>query len=115
MRRAEQEKEVEERKERVITRIEHLSNQELRYLAGCLSENSQTFNTYVHSPAATTLVSKGLVYTPGGTHHQDHYPFIINDFVWAYLLGQRDEIIERDRENREAEAEAKRNAKRRHY
>jgi hypothetical protein len=82
-------------------------------LAGCLSKSSQTFNTYVRSPAVTTLVSKGLAYTPGGTHHEDHYPYIVNDFVWSHLLENSKEIIERDRANREAEEEEKRNARRR--
>jgi hypothetical protein len=113
MRRSEQKQDVERRKEAVIARIDHLSSQELRYLARCLSNNSTTFNTYVHSPAATTLASKGLTYTPGGAHHQDHYPFIVNDFVWAYLLEHREQIIEKDRANREVEEEAERNRNRR--
>jgi hypothetical protein len=115
LRRSEAEQELKERRERVIARIEHLSSNELRYLAGCLGENSQTFNTYVYSPAATTLVSKGLIYTPGGTHNQDHYPFIVHDFVWSHLLENREKIIGRDQANKEAEEETKRNAKGRRY
>ena len=113
LRKIEQEEELNKSKERVLERIPHLSKDELRYLADCLRENSQTFTTYVHSPAASTLGSKGLIYTPGGTHHQDYYPFVVNDFVWRHLLENRDQIIAKDEENQRAEEEKKRNARQR--
>ena len=71
MRKAEEDEQIEIQKQKVLGRIEHLSKDELNYLADCLRENSQSFTTYVHSPSASTLGSKGLIYTPGGTHHQD--------------------------------------------
>jgi hypothetical protein len=91
-----------------LERIEHLSPKELRYLANCLREGSQSFYTYVHSPPVTTLMGKGLVYTPGGTHQQDHYPFTIYDFVWKALIERRDEILEKDSANKKKEDEEKR-------
>lgn len=78
-----------------LERLEHLSCQEIRYLANCLREGSQSFFTYVHSSPVTTLMGKGLVYTPGSTHHQDHYPFTIYDFVWEELLKRKDEFLEK--------------------
>ncbi|MCC5451500.1 super-infection exclusion protein B [Rheinheimera sp. UJ51] len=115
MRKAEEDEQFERQKQKVLSRIEYLSKDELKYLADCLRENSQTFTTYVHSPSASTLGSKGLIYTPGGTHHQDYYPFVVNDFVWQYLLDHKAEIIARDEENTRKEEERKRNARNRRY
>lgn len=105
-----QEKEGERAKAQgaALERIDYLSSKELRYLANCLRESSQSFYTYVHSPAVTTLMGKGLVYTPGGTHHQDHYPFTIYDFVWKALIERRGEILARDSANEKREDEGKR-------
>ncbi len=91
-----------------LDRIDHLSSQEIRYLANCLRKDSQSFYTYVHSSSVTTLMGKGLVYTPGGTHNQDHYPFTISDFAWKALLARKDEILARDNKNRKKEQEEKR-------
>jgi hypothetical protein len=102
----------EERERRVqaeaaaLERIDHLATQELRYLADALRKGSQSFYTYVHSPAVSTLAAKGLVNTPGGTHHQDHYPFTISDFAWKALLARKAEILARDDQNRQAENQA---------
>ena len=115
LRKAEQEAERNERKQRVLERIPYLSKDELRNLADCLRKNSQTFTTYVHSPAASTLGSKGLIYTPGGTHHQDYYPFVVNDFVWEHLLENREQIIAQDEKNQRAEEEKKQSARNRRY
>jgi len=113
LRKIEQEEKLNKNKERVLERISHLSKEELRYLANCLRENSQTFTTYVNSPAVSTLCSKGLIYTPGGTHHQDYYPFVVNDFVWKHLLENRDQLIAQDKEKQRANEEKKRNARHR--
>lgn len=111
-RRISRKKEHEERQEKeraaILDRLDHLAPQELHHLADALRENSQSFYTYVHSPSVTTLMGKGLVYTPGGTHHQDYYPFTIYDFVWKALLDRRDEVVARDDANRKREAEEKR-------
>lgn len=91
-----------------LDRIKHLAPQELRHLANCLREGSQSFYTYVHSPAVTTLMGKNLVYTPGGTHNQDYYPFTISDFAWKHLLSIKDEVIKLDQENIVKEKDKKR-------
>lgn len=115
LRKREQCEEIDAQKQRALSRIEHLSKDELRYLADCLRENSQSFTTYVHSPPASTLLSKGLIYTPGGTHHQDYYPFVVRDFVWQYLLGCKDQIIAKDDENKRIEKEKERNSRHHRY
>lgn len=88
-----------------LERIDHLSSQEIRHLADCLRKESQSFYTYVHTPSVTTLIGKGLVYTPGGQHHQDYYPFTVSDFAWKALLVRKDEILAKDNENRKKEEE----------
>lgn len=91
-----------------LERVDHLSPKELRYLANCLRDGSQSFYTYVHSPPVSTLMGKGLVYTPGGAHHEDHYPYTIVDFAWKALLDRKEEIISKDEENRKKEEQNKR-------
>lgn len=115
LRKCEQEEQIHAQKRRVLERIPHLSKDELRYLVDCLRENSQSFTAYVHSPHTSMLMSKGLIYTPGGTHNQDYYPFIVSDFVWKHLLENREQIIARDEENKIIEEEKKRNARRNRY
>ena len=115
LRKAEEEEQIRLNKQKVLDRIQYLSKEELNYLAECLRENSQTFTTYVHSPSASTLCSKDLIYTPGGTHHHDYYPFVVNDFVWQHLLDNREDIIARDEENTRIEEEKKRNTRNRRY
>lgn len=97
----------------VLSRIDYLSEHELKYLADCLRSNSQTFQAYVHSPPVSTLMAKGIVYTPGGTHHEDHYPFIIRDFAWRSLLERKDEIIRKHEENQRRAEQQKRDGQRR--
>ncbi len=92
----------------VLERLEHLAPFELRLLADAIKEKRQSFYTYVHSPHVATLMAKGIVHSPGGTHNQDHYPFTINDFVWKYLLERKDDFIYRDETNKKSEAEVRR-------
>lgn len=83
-----------------LQRLNYLGPEELRYLADCLRKGNQSFTTWVHSPYASTLAAKRLIYTPGGTHPQDHYPFTITDFVWSELLLRKEEFIARDDDNK---------------
>ena len=93
LRNTEAEEKRAERERAVLERIKYLAPQELCHLADCLREGQQSFYTYVHSPSVTTLMGKGLVYTPGGTHNQDHYPFTIFDFAWKHLQSIENEVI----------------------
>ncbi|MCA0025486.1 MULTISPECIES: hypothetical protein [unclassified Mesorhizobium] len=80
----------------VLKRLDHLSRKEVGYFAQALRNNSQSITGWVHSADLSTLMDKGLLTTPGGNHHQDHYPFWIPDLVWQELLGRRDEFIAKD-------------------
>lgn len=82
-----------------LARIDHLAVNELSLLADSLRKNSQSFYAYAYSPYATTLASKGLISTPGGTHHQDFCPYTINDFAWKALLARKEEILMKDELN----------------
>lgn len=82
-----------------LKRLDFLTPEELHHLAECLRNNSQSFYAYAYSPSVSTLGGKGLVNTPGGMHHQDHYPYTIEDFVWTVLLARKQEFIERDDAN----------------
>ncbi len=112
VRRDEKREELAEQRQVVLARLDHLSAQEIHYVAKCLRDESPTFYTYVHSPPVTMLQGKQLVWTPGGTHHQDHYPFSFYDYVWETLLERQDEFQNKDDEHKRAE-EAKKEAQRR--
>ncbi|SED42283.1 hypothetical protein SAMN05444161_3172 [Rhizobiales bacterium GAS191] len=106
-RREEQEQRAESRervREQVLARLDHLSKEELRYVADCLRKGSPSFYTYIYSPPVSILVAKGLVWSPGGQHHQDHYPFSFTDYVWETLVERKAEFIAKD-EAEEAESQ----------
>lgn len=96
----------------VLARLDHLSREEIAVVAKALRNGSPTFYTYVYSPSVGILQGKGLVWTTGGTHHQDHYPFSFHDYVWQALAERKDEFIEKDEEHKRAE-EARKRAERR--
>ena len=106
-RKQEADEQSKEAKTAALDRLDYLSPEELRYLADCLRNGNQSFTTWVHSSFASTLAAKGLIYTPGGTHHQDHYPFTIADFAWKELLRRKDEFIARDDANKKQQDEQK--------
>lgn len=108
LRRKEEEEQSKNAKEAALERLDYLSEEELHYLADCLRKNTQSFTTWVYSSGASTLTTKGLIYSPGGTHHQDHYPFVITDFAWKELLRRKDEFIGRDDKNTKQREEQKR-------
>jgi hypothetical protein len=72
-----------------------------------LRDGSPSFYTYVYSPPVSVLQGKGLVWTPGGTHHQDHYPFSFHDFAWHVLVKRNDEFIAKHAEFKRVEEERK--------
>jgi hypothetical protein len=112
VRRKEQEDQRDARRAVVLAHLDHLSAEEIVYVAGSLREGSPTFYTYVHSPPVTMLLGKGLVWTPGGTHHRDYYPFSFHDFVWSVLLDRKEEFLAKEEKQKRVEA-AKREAGRR--
>ncbi|KVC52569.1 hypothetical protein WS58_03380 [Burkholderia pseudomultivorans] len=107
IRRKEQDERREEAQEAAIGRLDYLSREEIAVVVKALSNGSPTFYTYVFSPPVSMLQGKGLVWTTGGTHHQDHYPFSFHDFVWKVLLERKDEFMAKEAQHRKAEEERK--------
>ena len=91
-----------------MKRLDYLSVREIAYVADCLRKNEQSFLAYANSGAVSNMMAKGLVGSPGGTHHQDYYPYYFGDFVWEALLARKDEFIEKDNKNKQREAAEKR-------
>jgi hypothetical protein len=119
IRREETDRAQAEFESQALARLNFLSKEEIRYIAEPLRKNQQSFTARVHSPHLSNLMAKGLVGSPGGTHHQDYYPFSFPDFVWAALQQRRDEFIAKDdehkrREAAEKEAEIQRTLRRRY-
>lgn len=112
LRRKEEEAQREEQRAAVLAQLDHLSAWEIKVIAKALKSDSPTFYTYVHSPPVTMLLGKRLAWTPGGEHHQDHYPFTIADFVWEELLKRREEFLAKDQAVRDAEEAEKRSGSR---
>jgi hypothetical protein len=114
LRKQEEDGQRQARQAQVIARLDHLSREEIRYVAEALTRDSPTFYTYIHSPPVTMLVGKGLVWTPGGQHHMDHYPFSFYDWVWTRLVERREEFLAKEAEHVRAEEAARAAERRRH-
>lgn len=93
-----EEKEIarDEQRTAILKQLDQLSRWEVKLITEVLEGGSPTFYHYVHSPAVTMLQAKHLVWTPGGPHHQDHYPFNVADFVWDELQARKDEFLEKE-------------------
>lgn len=111
LRRADNERAREEHEKSVLARLDYLTKEEIAIVADCLRKNEQSFTNWVHSSHVANLMAKEFVGTPGGTHHQDYYPYYFFDFVWQALLARRDEFIAKDDENRRLEREEERRAR----
>jgi len=111
--RKERTEEAEAEEQAILAHLDHLSAYEICVVAEALQAASPTFYTYVNSPPVTMLQGKGLAWTPGGTHHMDHYPFTFRAFVWDALLARREEFLEKHAANERAEEERKQAERRR--
>jgi hypothetical protein len=98
----------EKYKEAVLKRLDCLSQKEHRVLADQLRKNERSFEGWAYSSTASNLMAAGLVGSPGGTAHQDYYPYFVVDFVWDALLARRNEFLAKDDENLRREEEEKR-------
>jgi hypothetical protein len=107
VRRTEQEERRAEIEQSALAQLDHLSKEEIDVVAKALRDGSPTFYTYVFSPPVSILQGKRLVWSPGGPHNQDYYPFSFNDFVWKVLLERKDEFIAKNAEHKKAEEERK--------
>ncbi|MBA4174029.1 MAG: hypothetical protein C0511_15565 [Hyphomicrobium sp.] len=106
VRRKEKEAEQVDQRARIVEQLDHLSAEEITYVADCLRKGTPSFYTYVRHGPVTLLCGKRLAWTPGGEHHQDHYPFAFHDHVWKAMLARKDELIAKDDEfKRQAAAE----------
>ena len=90
IRREEAKRDRAEYEAQILKRLAYLSEEELAFAANCLRKNEQSFLAYVFSPPVSNLKAKGLVGSPGGTHHQDYYPFYFFDFAWEALLERKE-------------------------
>jgi hypothetical protein len=95
----------------VLARLDHLSKEEIRVVADALRTGSQSFFAYAQSPAVAAMAGKAMLNTPGGTYHQDHYPFNFYDFVWKALLERREEFISKHEEFGRIAAEEERRSR----
>ncbi|KFX26657.1 hypothetical protein [Ralstonia solanacearum] len=111
--RQEQDERRQQAQESAIAQLDHLSKEEIAVVAKALRDGSPSFYTYVFSPPVSMLQGKRLVWTPGGQHHQDYYPFSFHDFVWKVLLERKDEFLAKEAEHKKAEEERKRAESRR--
>ncbi len=107
VRRKEQEERRAEMERSALSQLDHLSKEEIDVVAKALRDGSPTFYTYAFSPPVSILQGKQLVWTPGGSHHQDYYPFSFHDFVWKVLLERKDEFIAKNAAHKKAEEERK--------
>lgn len=100
VRRREEQERREAREKAILAHLDHLSLEEISYVADCLRNGTPTFYTWVNSPAVAMLLGKQLVWTPGTTHDQDKYPFGFYAFVWEVLLTRKDEFLAKDEAQR---------------
>lgn len=113
IRKEEERLETAKRQAKAILTLDHLSGWELQIVAEALRDESPSLYDDVHSSPISQLVSKGLVYSPGGNHHQDHYPFTFEDFVWTILIEQKDNFIHKAEEAKKREDDKNRGRYRR--
>ncbi|UFZ06594.1 hypothetical protein LQG66_09970 [Bradyrhizobium ontarionense] len=107
IRRKEEDEHREQRQETTLSQLDHLSKEEIAIVVNALRGGSPSFYTYVFSPPVSMLQGKRLVWTPGGQHHQDYYPYSFHDFVWKVLLERKDEFFALHAEHKKAEEERK--------
>jgi hypothetical protein len=102
IRRREEEERQEAGRRRVLDRLDHLSEGELDRLVRCILDKSPSFVADSGDPSISLLVGKGFVWSPGGFHDFDKYPFSIHDFVWEALRKRKYEFIRRHTESKRA-------------
>lgn len=113
--RQEKEEQRDQRRAAILGQLDHLSRREVQVVADALEGGSPTFYTYAYSPPVSMLQAKNMVWTPGGNHHQDHYPFCIADFVWDELQKRRDKFLEKEQAFKAEEQANKRAGRANHW
>ena len=87
---------IEEHRKSIIAHLDRLSEKEVYEAAKALKGGSPSFESWAHSTGAGQLLAKGLIYSPPGTYHQEHFPFTFYDFAWEALQERREAILEKD-------------------
>lgn len=77
----------------VIDRLSSLSLGEWTILWYCLDKNQQTVGLSATDKIATSLASKGILYVPAGQYSILAYPYSIPDFLWNYLIKNKERIF----------------------
>lgn len=80
-------------KNRIIIRLKSLSLDEWTILWYCLDTNQQTIGLSAADKIATSLASKGILYLPPGNYSILAYPYSVPDFLWKYLLKNKERIF----------------------
>ncbi|MEO0336885.1 MAG: hypothetical protein AAF202_10845 [Pseudomonadota bacterium] len=89
-------KEAETKEKSIVAQLDHLSEKETYEAAKALKGGSPSFESWAHSTGAGQLMAKGLIYSPLGTYHQDHFPYTFHDFAWEALQEKRETILEKE-------------------
>jgi len=84
---------------RTLKHLDHLSQDELKYVMDCLRNETPVFHTYEQSPPVDALQRSGLVWSSGTENHTDHFSFTFYDFAWEALLARKDEFIAKHNAN----------------
>jgi hypothetical protein len=105
IRRKEEEEKLAQRRATIIASLDHLSAEELEYVAKCLREGTPTFYAYFFSSPLGALQNKELIWAARGSYDRDYFPHSFHDFVWEALLARKEEFIAKDDENKRLKKE----------
>ncbi|MEY8096316.1 hypothetical protein AB9F29_02715 [Falsihalocynthiibacter sp. S25ZX9] len=81
-----------------LIHLDQLSEQENSLVAAALKEDSPSFTYWANASGAGQLIAKGLLYSPAGSYHMDHFPFTFHDFAWEEIKVRRDAVLARETE-----------------
>ena len=80
-------------KQSILSKLKSLSDEEWTVLWYCLDQHHQTIRLSAVDKIATSLTSKGILYCPSGTYDITAWPYTIPDFLWNYLVKNKDQIF----------------------
>lgn len=78
--------------ERVIDRLDSLSDKEIAYIAAAVRDRQQTIFTRLLEPVASSLVDKGFL-KPGSGGVPLRFPYHFHDDIWDLMVENRDLIL----------------------
>ena len=80
----------------VLGRIKYLAKGELIYLLDALRSSTQSFCADIGNPSIGSLIQKTLIQPSLGSYNEYHYPFTIPDYVWKFLIENKNELLSSD-------------------